>query len=464
VRGLLRSLPVVCAPAVAILVLLALLGRVTAFEAGAAVLAIVVASGALLLPHFRYLGAVRQMLRALARGEPAAAPAEPGPATAGLSAGLGHALANLQSQLEARRRALEDVSAGTLAVLDGLPDPLIVLDGNRAVTRANHAARTLFDGALAGQDLLGVIRDPALITAVDEALGGTPGRDVELVMPVPIERHFQARVEPLPGSPGGGAKAIISLHDLTQVRRLDQMRADFVANASHELRTPLSTLVGFIETLSGPARGDEAARDQFLAIMREQATRMARLIDDLLSLSRIELNEHTPPTGMAEIRHVLEAVKQSLEIYAAERDMRIELDIPELPQIPGNEDELTQVFQNLIDNALKYGQPRTTVRVTAGTGKRPGGGGQRTWMFVAVADQGDGIPAEDIPRITERFYRVDKARSRKLGGTGLGLAIVKHIVNRHRGRLEIASTLGVGSTFTVWLPTERIAGPEAPRT
>jgi two-component system phosphate regulon sensor histidine kinase PhoR len=455
-RGFFRSLPIVCVPALALIVALAGLERLSILEAAVAAAVVLAGTGALLVPHFSHLAGLRQYVGKLAQGEAAKQPAAPGPLAAGLSAGLDQGLGELQSSIAARRHALQIVNAGNLAVLDGLPDPLIVLDAKRTVTRANRAARALLDGLQIGQDLLVVIRDPGLVAAVDAALAGSPGRDVELVMPVPIERHFEARVQPLPSPESGGAAAIVTLHDLTQVRRLDRMRADFVANASHELRTPLSTLVGFIETLSGPAKGDPSAQEQFLAIMREQATRMARLIDDLLSLSRIELNEHTAPGGTTQLRRVLEAVQQSLEMYAAEREMEIVLDVPELPAVVGNEDELTQVFQNLIDNALKYGRQGTAVRVTAGTGKRPGSSAQRQWVYVAVADQGDGIPPEDIPRITERFYRVDKARSRKLGGTGLGLAIVKHIVNRHRGRLEVASTLGTGSTFTVWLPARRL--------
>jgi two-component system phosphate regulon sensor histidine kinase PhoR len=225
------------------------------------------------------------------------------------------------------------------------------------------------------------------------------------------------------------------------------MRADFVANASHELKTPIAGLAGFIETLRGPARDDPAARERFLGIMAEQADRMRRLVDDLLMLSRIEQHEHSRPAANVDVDRVLRSVHDLLQLKASSRSVALELAIdPALPQAVGDHDELTQVFQNLIDNAIKYTRPSTTVRVVA----RPVGLDR---LSVAVVDEGDGIAAVHLPRLTERFYRVDTARSRQLGGTGLGLAIVKHVVNRHRGRLDIQSAPGKGSTFTVTLPT-----------
>jgi two-component system phosphate regulon sensor histidine kinase PhoR len=249
--------------------------------------------------------------------------------------------------------------------------------------------------------------------------------------------------------------ALVTLHDLTAVKRAEQMRVDFVANASHELRTPLSALLGFIETIQGPAADDPEAQTRFLAIMHEQAKRMGRLVEDLLSLSRIELNEHQAPTGQVGIAAVLRGVANSLELKAAERRMSLDLDIAaDLPPVIGDADELTQVFQNLIENALKYGRAETPVRigVTASARLRPG-------IAVAIRDHGEGIARIHLPRLTERFYRIDTARSRQMGGTGLGLAIVKHIVNRHRGLLEIDSEIGEGSVFTIHLraaePPER---------
>jgi two-component system phosphate regulon sensor histidine kinase PhoR len=233
------------------------------------------------------------------------------------------------------------------------------------------------------------------------------------------------------------------------------MRADFIANASHELRTPLTTLTGFIETLRGPARDDAEARERFLAIMHQQAARMTRLVEDLLSLSRIELNEHVMPQGLVALDSLLRHLADALELRAAERGMRIRLDLPPaLPEVLGDRDELAQVFQNLVDNGIKYGRAGSDITVTAATGVRPSyssDAGGNPFVSVAVRDCGEGIAREHLPRLTERFYRVDTARSREMGGTGLGLAIVKHILNHHRGFLEIESTLGAGSAFTVFL-------------
>jgi two-component system phosphate regulon sensor histidine kinase PhoR len=224
------------------------------------------------------------------------------------------------------------------------------------------------------------------------------------------------------------------------------MRADFVANASHELKTPIAGIMGFIETLRGPARDDADARERFLVIMAEQADRMRRLVDDLLMLSRIEQHEHARPDSAVDVGRVLESVRDLLQLKASSRKVAVELTVdPALPEAIGDHDELIVVFQNLIDNAIKYARPATVVKVAA----RPLG---RDRLAVAVSDEGDGIPATHLPRLTERFYRVDNARSRQLGGTGLGLAIVKHVVNRHRGRLDIQSTPGKGSVFTVTLP------------
>jgi len=274
-----------------------------------------------------------------------------------------------------------------------------------------------------------------------------------------------------------GTVALLMLQDLTRIKRADRMRADFVANVSHELRTPLSTLIGFIETLRGPAKDDRAAQERFLLIMQEQSARMARIVADLLSLSRIELNEHTPPTSAVDLAPVIHGVADTLEMKASGKQMTIHLDaappadggtvatvLSDLPPVIGDDDELTQVFQNLIDNAIKYGRPGSTVRVAGWLAERgadssgdplPPRMQGAAAVAIAVMDEGDGIAREHLTRLTERFYRVDTARSRDLGGTGLGLAIVKHILNRHRAVLEIDSEQGKGSCFTVYLPLAR---------
>ncbi|MDK9722847.1 MAG: ATP-binding protein [Rhodospirillales bacterium] len=351
--------------------------------------------------------------------------------------------------------------AGTFeTVLDSLPDPLLLLDSQRLVVRANLTARRLFGRDLKDRDLAQSLRDPEVLEAVDAVLAGGPGQEVPFESPGPVPRIFLARIEPLPVKAAFDAVALLTFHDITALKRTEQMRADFVANASHELRTPLATLSGFIETLQGPAKDDAGAHEKFLAIMHEQATRMSRLVQDLLSLSRIEINELTPPKGKVALGKLLATVIDGLALNAKAKDATLHLDVPEnVPLVIGDADELTQIFQNLIDNAIKYGRRggRVTaqVRLEARGPMVMGPEGRQDCVAVTVIDEGEGIAREHLPRLTERFYRVDTARSRALGGTGLGLAIVKHIINRHRGALVIDSEQGKGSRFTVYLPSHK---------
>jgi len=243
---------------------------------------------------------------------------------------------------------------------------------------------------------------------------------------------------------------LLVFHDLTPQHRAEQMRADFVANASHELRTPLAALSGFIDTLLGTARDDAQARGRFLAIMKTQAARMARLIDDLLSLSRIELIEHMHPDTPVDLMPVVRQVVDGLQTLATDRNVEIAISPPSAATIvPGDRDELTRVFENLVENALKYGAVGKRVEVAFTSVNASDGSPE---VLIAVRDYGPGIAAEHLPRLTERFYRVDVTQSRAEGGTGLGLALVKHILNRHRGKLSIESEAGKGATFTVRLP------------
>jgi two-component system phosphate regulon sensor histidine kinase PhoR len=226
------------------------------------------------------------------------------------------------------------------------------------------------------------------------------------------------------------------------------MRADFVANASHELRTPLAALSGFIETLQGSARDDTKARERFLAIMREQARRMARLIDDLLSLSRIELNAHRRPDAPVDLIPIVRQVVDGLQTLARDRGVAIEVEADDALMVLGDRDELVRLFENLVENALKYGAPGKRVDIKLTRGATADGQDE---AVVSIRDYGPGIAPEHLPRLTERFYRVDVRESRAQGGTGLGLALVKHILNRHRGRLSIESAPGAGATFVVHL-------------
>jgi two-component system, OmpR family, phosphate regulon sensor histidine kinase PhoR len=351
-----------------------------------------------------------------------------------------------------RLHAADSRLAAAEAVIAAVPDPLILLDDRRQVVRANAQAASLVGPVDGPRDLAAMLRNPAVLTAADAVLRGEAARVVDFAVALPIERQLQARFARIDQLSLDGAVAVMTLHDITQLKRAEQMRADFIANASHELRTPLTTLTGFIETLRGPARDDAEAHERFLAIMQQQAARMTRLVEDLLALSRIELNEHVMPQGRVALAPLLRHLADTLELRAGERDMCILLDVPrELPEVLGDRDELAQLLQNLLDNAIKYGRTGSEITVAATATRHAYDPGQGSFIAVAVHDQGEGIAREHLPRLTERFYRVDTARSREMGGTGLGLAIVKHILNRHRGFLEIDSTLGAGSVFTVYL-------------
>jgi two-component system phosphate regulon sensor histidine kinase PhoR len=306
---------------------------------------------------------------------------------------------------------------------------------------------------------------PELVDAIRRASKRREAQRVEFFERVPLDRWFEAFVTPvrLSGvSDGQSDVLLMTFNDLTPLRRVEEMRADFIANASHELRTPLAALLGFIETLQGPAKGDPAAREKFLAIMQGQATRMARLIDDLLSLSRIELNAHLHPNTPADLAPIVRQVVDGLQMLARDRGVDIKVSTPEAPLVVlGDRDELIRALENLVENALKYGAAGKRVDVAFTPGQTRAGTPEAR---IAVRDYGPGIAPEHLPRLTERFYRVDVADSRSQGGTGLGLALVKHVLNRHGGRLTIESTLGSGATFTMHLPlrtAETAAAPES---
>jgi two-component system phosphate regulon sensor histidine kinase PhoR len=290
--------------------------------------------------------------------------------------------------------------------------------------------------------------------------GGEEGQtEAEFSLPVPVPRELRARLVRLRGTAaeGEGGEVLAVFADLSRERAIERTRSDFIANVSHELRTPLSALIGFIETLRGPAAEDAEARARFLAIMAGEAERMNRLIGDLLALSRIEAEEHVPPAKEIDIKSVLSAATQPFELRFAQNEARLIPDIAQdLPALRADPDQITQIVHNLLDNALKYGRPRGgTVRLAA----RPSVFRGRPGVLLSVEDDGPGIPKKDLPRLTERFYRVDKGRSRAQGGTGLGLAIVKHIVNRHRGQLRIESEEGRFTRVEIWLPADDGGSP-----
>jgi two-component system, OmpR family, phosphate regulon sensor histidine kinase PhoR len=364
---------------------------------------------------------------------------------------LGTDLERLARRASTRTALIEQLRRADGTVVERLPDPLIVLANDRGARRANSAARAAF-----GADVPAVLRHPDLRAAIDRAFASGVTQTAEVTLPVPVQREVHAAVVPMDPPIADGGRAVVVLSDRSRERAVERMRADFVANVSHELRTPLASLIGFIDTLRGPAADDPPAQQRFLGIMAEQAARMNRLIDDLLSLSRIELIEHQAPSDTVDLHELVARLVAGFEPRLQERSVTLELQMPDdLPAVIGDADQLTQVVQNLLDNAVKYGREGGTLRLEVAVAPlgRPG-------VVVAVADQGAGIPREHLPRLTERFYRVDTGRSRAAGGTGLGLAIVKHIVNRHRGQLSIESEEGIGTKVSVWLP-QAVAQPVA---
>lgn len=359
-----------------------------------------------------------------------------------------------------RSLGAEDVRAALVAsraqLIEAIADPVMLIDADGSILHCNAAVGDLFPRARVGQQVSHSSRSPELLSAIDGVLATGERAVVHLVDRVPVKRRMSAIVTRIGGDTGdsgageaGVPAALITFRDFTEQERHNQMRSDFIANASHELRTPLASLRGFIETLQGPARNDPAAQDRFISMMAREASRMSRLIDDLLTLSRVEMRAHLPPRGLVDLNELAEFVAFTLE-PVAELDTITVSAAPSVGDatVRGDREELIQVFQNLVHNAIKYGRPggRVEIRVAEHVGKAG-----RTRLAVTVTDDGEGIAEQHLPRLTERFYRVSTAQSRAKGGTGLGLAIVKHIVSRHRGDLEIRSEVGKGSTFMVVL-------------
>jgi two-component system phosphate regulon sensor histidine kinase PhoR len=352
------------------------------------------------------------------------------------------------------------------AILSAVPDPMLYLSEQGVITGCNAAARALLGDWIMSRSYATVLRQPGVLGRIEAVLAGGAASEARFHMAEQAgETLFRVRITPLATEPGraGGSPILLHMTDITHLREAEDMRRDFVANVSHELRTPLTAVLGFIETLRGPAKDDPAARHRFLGIMEDEARRMNRLVSDLLSLSRVEGQERLRPSEVVDIKAVLDGVIAAMRPTAGEKGSALDLELqptdpdllplvdPDHYRVKGDRDQLMQVFLNLTENALKYGGGGGPVRLRLGW--QPGSGSLKGPVVrVDVIDRGDGIDSLHLPRLTERFYRIDTHRSRAMGGTGLGLAIVKHIVNRHRGRLRIRSEKGVGSTFSVLLP------------
>ncbi|MGB3243130.1 MAG: ATP-binding protein [Sulfitobacter sp.] len=339
------------------------------------------------------------------------------------------------------------------ALLNALPLPTLAIDQGERIAAANKAAQTILGQGIEGRHFITVLRQPAVAEAVEQSLKDDTSRvvpyltgdgDTEVTYDVHVQRVVGRRL------------VMVSLQDVTQLTQAGQMRRDFVANVSHELRTPLTSLMGFIETLKGPARDDVAARDRFLGIMGSEAERMNRLVGDLLSLSRVESQGRLRPTQRINLAGVITTTMRNLSALADEAKVVLNLDLGTSPiHVLGDSDQLQQVFTNLIENAIKYGGKNGVVDIAAQIVDHDPAL-RAPAVRIVVADHGPGIDPQHLPRLTERFYRADSHRSRALGGTGLGLAIVKHILNRHRGRLKVTSELGNGAQFTVSIPLDLV--------
>jgi two-component system phosphate regulon sensor histidine kinase PhoR len=325
--------------------------------------------------------------------------------------------------------------------MEAIAEPVLVIAANRVLS-ANHAARALLGQHIIGEDVRLAIRHPAAAERLLNPTEVTPGASIHLVGLGTRDQRWEMRVRDV------GRQRIVHLIDRTGSYTAERMRVDFVANASHELRTPLAALLGYVETLRDDPDTEPAMRDRFLRIMFDEARRMQRLIDDLISLSRIEADKYRKPEQSIDLNALVEEVRVELAGGGSPRIADLVMDVSEVPEIRGDRVQLSQLLHNVIGNAMKYGRESTPVTVKL----KPGNDGM---VQLSVQDEGEGIPPEHIPRLTERFYRVDSGRSRSLGGTGLGLAIVKHVVERHRGRLDIASTVGKGTTVTILLPARQ---------
>ncbi|MBB5692093.1 ATP-binding protein [Muricoccus pecuniae] len=418
---------------------------------------------AFLLAHswLNTLAGLEAELRAAAEGLPAPQHDPLLPAAAGVA----EAASRLTRSLARREALVSQLRRTDAAIVEALPDPLLVLAGDRRPLRANAAARRFFgpgpapgpasnavgraEGSAA--DTAAFLRHPLIAGAIDRALAEGGPQSADVVLPVPVARDLSTQVIPMDPPLSDGGRLLVVLADRTQARAAERMRADFVANASHELRTPLASIIGFVETLRGPAAEDPEATTRFLGIIADQAERMRRLIEDLLGLSRIEMTEHQAPQGEARLDALARDETAAMAPILAARRVTLEARLAPATARPADPGQLAQVLRNLLENAVRYGREGGAVRLTVRALAAPEGG-LAPGVLLEVADDGPGIAREHIPRLTERFYRVDPGRSRAAGGTGLGLAIVKHIVAHHRGQLLIDSTVGQGTTMRVWLP------------
>lgn len=363
---------------------------------------------------------------------------------------LSEILSDLKTSWNEKKIKLEAALAESKIIFDSLPDLILLFDDDLKLLRANSSAFNKLDKIELNTTLDNIINFTPLIKKAKTVIKNGKSLNQEIsITSNKIIQDYNVSIEKFPIYSMGGVSIIISMHDITEQKKAKQMMKDFVANASHEIRTPLTSVIGFIETLQTLDSADDAIRKKFLQITAEQTAHIAKLVNDLLSLSTAEINETKLPTTIVNITSIIKNSISRVEWQAREKNVEIIANIDDdLPKINGDEDELMQVFVNLLSNAIKYGARNDYVEITAKKSE------ETNYLEISVKDNGEGIAQEDIPKITQRFFRVDKVRSRRIGGTGIGLAIVKHILNRHRANLNIQSKLGSGSKFTVELPVK----------
>ncbi len=451
---LLKSVLLISSPALLVMGIYVAMGFMILSHMLYAYAIIFIASGLLIYPFVGNMAALAQYVQDLSQDKRVQAPDLRFIATV---AELSDALRKLQQSWEVKKKQMETIITEREILVDTLPDILVMVNDEGKIVRTNRAARAIFGQNLAQKNLSEVIDNRYMLDAVNSVIHDLKGREVEFRIEDPVIRDFLAIIERFPVPSAGGITTVITMNDITELKSVEQMRADFVANAIHEIRTPLASIKGFIETLQGPAKDDEAARTEFLAIMLDQANRMQQLINDLLSLSKIEMNAHSVPTDPVDLGAIVRKETEHFKRASQDKNMRLVVNIHDnLPNVKGETNELSQVVHNLVGNAIKYGYQDSDVMVNVKiTSELPQDLNMRNLtrvVMLSVKDQGEGIAKQHLPRLMERFYRVDSARTRQIGGTGLGLAIVKGIVTRHRGAITIDSTQGEGSTFTVYLP------------
>lgn len=434
---------------ITVLLFYAVMDRINLDHSLIGILAILVATTFFIHPYIMNITALTDYVNKLAEDKTAD---EPDLSFLNNLEELSEAVEHLNKSWENRKSQLEGALAENKIVIEVLPEAIFILDAQQKIVRTNGMARHFFGHRLSGKKIADILPVDNLIEALENV---TQVREVEFTLEGEIKRDYIAKLTKFPSNSPSLTDTILTLHDLTEVKQIRKMRSDFVANASHEMKTPLASIIGLIETMQTSAKDDPEAQKEFLGIMGNQAERMKTMITDLLSLSKIQ-SDTSPPETAIEIFDVLHEAVNHCDFLAKQKEVKVDINVPkDLPQIIADEDQLGQVFVNLISNSIKYGHKNSEVKVIAEiTRKLPVELNEKfdKALVVTVQDKSDGIPEEHLPRLTERFYRVDSARSKKLGGTGLGLAIVKHILIRHNGVLKVESEKGVGSKFKVYLP------------